>query len=116
MIARISGLLLLLASVAPAQEWGRNLRLKVTVAGESRKIAVFIPKNVKKNETLPLLVAIPNEACKSHIEIDQWSRFAYEGRFAVFSVDTITGTRKGWHYKEQLNLNKYSTARFADEC
>ncbi|MHC4958838.1 MAG: prolyl oligopeptidase family serine peptidase [Planctomycetota bacterium] len=106
MVARISTALALLCAVALPQEWGDTQRLKVTVAGKPRKIALFVPKGVKKNESLPLLVAIPNQACKSHLEIQNWEQHAYKARFAIFSVDTITGSQNGWHPKEQLEMSR----------
>ena len=65
-----------------------------------------MPRNVKKNKALPLVVAIPNESCKAFMEIDQWDHLAFENGFLVFSVDTVTGSRKGWHYKEQLEMSR----------
>lgn len=107
MISRISPLLLAFASLAHAQaEWGETLRLKVTVGGQSRKVALFVPRGIKKNQALPLVVAVPNEQCKAFMEIEPWAHLAFENKFFVFSVDTITGTRKGWHYKEQLEMSR----------
>jgi predicted esterase len=106
MVARISTVLALLCAVALPQEFGETKRLKVSVAGKSRKIAMFVPRGAKKNEVLPLLVAVPNQDCKAHLEMQDWERHAYKARFAIFSVDTITGTNAGWHPKEQLEMSR----------
>lgn len=105
MTGRTSLLLILLTSVALGG-WGETLRLKVTVAGKTRKVALFVPKGVKKGEVLPLLVALPNDRCKAQLEIQNWAHPAYKNRFAVLSVDTVTGTRKGWHYTEVLEMSR----------
>jgi len=54
-------LLLVTAPLAAQGErsYGQTLRLKVEVGGVDRKVAVFIPDNVKKGEVMPLLVALP---------------------------------------------------------
>jgi predicted esterase len=99
--------LLALATATLAQEdYGETVRIKLTIAGESRKAAMFLPKAVKKNEVLPLLVAVPDTRCKAFLEIGQWQQMAYEQRFAVFSVDTKTGGQQGWHHSEQLEMQR----------
>jgi len=100
-------LLLTLAAAALAEEdYGQTVRIKVMVGGEPRKAGMFIPKAVKKNEVLPLLVAIPDTKGKAFLEIGPWQQMAYERRFAVFSVDTKTGGRNGWHPSEQLEMQR----------
>jgi predicted esterase len=106
MIRPILAALLLLSGLASAQEYGDTIRLKVRVGEQSRKIALFLPKGLRKGEKLPLLVAVPNEQCKAFMEIGQWQVHAHEERFAVFSVDTITGTRNGWHHSERLEMER----------
>jgi len=106
MIRPLLAALLLFSGIAHAQEYGNTIRLKVTVGERSRKIALFLPKGLRKGESLPLLVAIPNEQCKAFMEIGQWQIHAYNERFAVFSVDTVTGTRNGWHHSERLEMER----------
>lgn len=106
MIRPVLAVLILLSGVASAQEYGETIRLKVAVGEQSRKVALFLPKGLKKGEVLPLLVAVPNEQCKAFMEIGQWQNPAYTERFAVFSVDTITGTRNGWHHSERLEMER----------
>ncbi|MHC4819599.1 MAG: hypothetical protein ACYTF8_16265 [Planctomycetota bacterium] len=106
-MTRTTALLLALATAVLAQEdYGQTLRIKVTVGGEPRKAGLFLPKAVKKNEVLPLLVAIPDTKGKAFLEIGPWQQSAYERRFAVFSVDTKTGGQQGWHPSEQLEMQR----------
>ena len=100
-------LLLTFGAAALAQEdYGETLRIKVLVGGEPRKAGMFLPKALKKNEVLPLLVAIPDTKGKAFLEIGPWQQSAYERRFAVFSVDTKTGSSRGWHPSEQLEMQR----------
>ncbi len=109
--------LLLLALPLPAQtarEYGKTLRLKIEVGGEERKVGLFIPDNVKKGELLPLLVALPGgqtqatpeDKAKAFLEFQQWQQPAYDKRFCVLSVDLSTSTPRGWHPKEQLEMQR----------
>ncbi len=98
--------LALAATVSAEEDYGESIRIKLTVGGESRKAVMFLPKAIKKNEVLPLLVAIPDTRCKAYLEIGPWQQMAYERRFAVFSVDTKTGGSEGWHPSEQLEMQR----------
>jgi len=104
----IPALLLALAGSAWAQEYGTTIRLKMSIGGESRKAAVFLPKALRKNEVLPLLVALPgtNVKGKAMQEIGSWQQQAFEHRYAVLSVDLITATRKGWVASEQIEMTR----------
>jgi len=102
----IALLLAFSAAVSAEEDYGTTHRLKVMVGGEPRKAAIFLPKAVKKNEVLPLLVAIPDTKGKAFLEIGPWQQMAYERRFAVFSVDTVTGGQQGWHPSEQLEMQR----------
>lgn len=113
---RVAALLLLALPLAAqtAREYGRTLRLKIEVGGEERKVGLFIPDNVKKGEVFPLLVALPGgqtqatpeEKAKAFLEFQQWQQPAYDKRFCVFSVDLSTSTPRGWHPKEQLEMQR----------
>ncbi len=98
--------LLLLTALARAQEYGEDFRLKVDIAGESRKIAFFVPKDRKKNEALPLLVAVPGTDSKAFLEIGQWQQPGYDMRFAVVSVDVTTNGARGWAAGDQLEMQR----------
>jgi len=102
--------LLALSGALMAQDdtrsYGETYRLKVDIAGEDRKAALFVPQGVKRNESLPLLVAIPDTRGKAMLEIGQWQQYGLEHRFAVFSVDIITSGEKGWHPSEQLEMSR----------
>jgi predicted esterase len=106
MMRRIALLLAFAAPLLAEEDYGRTYRIKVMVGGEPRKAGMFIPKAVKKNEILPLLVAIPDTKGKAFLEIGPWQQMAYERRFAVFSVDTKTGGSQGWHPSEQLEMQR----------
>jgi predicted esterase len=103
---RLLTLLLLLTGVVAAQDYGTNVRLKIPISGDTRKGVLFIPKGLRKNEVLPLLVAIPDTRGKAFLEVGQWQQPAYDMRFAVFSVDVTTSLAKGWHPSEQLDMNR----------
>jgi predicted esterase len=106
---RLLAVLLAVAAPLAAQgerTYGETLRLKIDVGGEERKIALFIPDNVKKGETFPLLVALPDTRGKAFLEIGQWQQPAFEKRFCVFSVDITTSGEQGWHPKEQLAMQR----------
>jgi len=96
----------LLAAPLLAQEYGDTRRLKIDVGGEERKVALFLPSNVRKGEVLPLVVALPDTRSKAFLEIGQWQQPAYDKRFAVFSVDIETSGERGWHPKEQLEMQR----------
>jgi predicted esterase len=88
------------------RSYGQTLRLKIDVGGEERKIAFFIPDNVKKGESFPLLVALPDTQGKAMLEVGQWQQPAHDKRFCVFSVDIKTSGEQGWHPKEQLEMQR----------
>jgi predicted esterase len=90
----------------PEKSYGETKRLKVEVGGEERKIALFIPDNIKKGETFPLLVALPDTRGKCMLEIGQWQQPAFEKRFCVFSVDINTSGEQGWHPSQQLDMQR----------
>jgi predicted esterase len=105
---RAAALLLLAAPLLGQAEtsYGETVRLKIDVGGEERKIALFIPDGAKKGEVFPLLVALPDTRSKAMLEIGQWQQPAEEKRFCVFSVDINTSGEKGWHPKEQLEMQR----------
>lgn len=105
---RVAALLLLAAPLLgqAEQSYGETVRLKIDVGGEERKIAFFIPDGARKGEVFPLLVALPDTRSKAMLEIGQWQQPAFEKRFCVFSVDTNTSGEKGWHPKEQLEMQR----------
>jgi len=110
-IALIALLLLPLAGAASAQDatYGETHRLKVDVEGESRKVGFFVPKNLAKSETLPLVVALPdggNARGKAFRETGQFDQMAYEHRFAVVSVDINTCSQEGWHPSDQVAMER----------
>ena len=96
--------LLLFSLSALAQEYGQEYRLKIPITGETRKGVLFIPKTARKNDALPLLVAIPDTRGKAMLELGQWQQPGYDRRFAVFSVDVVTSSERGWHPSEQLEM------------
>ncbi|MHC4669153.1 MAG: hypothetical protein ACYTFD_12170 [Planctomycetota bacterium] len=98
--------LVLSVAVLAQEDYGTTYRLKIMVGGESRKAGMFVPQGVKKNEVVPLLVAVPDTRGKAFLEIGQWQQMAYERRFAVFSVDINTSSQKGWHPSEQLEMQR----------
>lgn len=109
----IAALLLVALPLAAqaAREYGKTHRLKIEVGGEERKVALFIPDNVKKGEAFPLLVALPGgqtgeDSAKAFLEIGQWQQPAFDKRFCVLSVDLLTSTPRGWHPKEQLEMQR----------
>ena len=107
---RLLPLLLLATEPLLAQgtvrEYGETHRMKVDVGGEERKIALFVPDGVKKGESFPLLVALPDTKGKAMLEIQQWQQPAFDKRFCVFSVDITTSSETGWHPKEQLAMQR----------
>ncbi|MHC4339189.1 MAG: prolyl oligopeptidase family serine peptidase [Planctomycetota bacterium] len=98
--------LVVLAGTAWGQEYGRTLRLKLAVGGGTRKAGLFLPKGIRKNEELPLLVAIPAAEGKAFLELGQWQQPAFEKRLAVFSVDVKTSSGKGWLPTEQIAMQR----------
>jgi len=103
---RALAFLFALAALARAQEYGTEYRLKIDVSGDSRKGVLFVPKDPKKGEVFPLLVALPDTQGKAYLEMGQWQQPAAEHRFAVFSVDISTSGQEGWHPKEQLAMQR----------
>lgn len=102
-------LLLALAAAVGAQEYGEDHRLKIEVAGESRKVGFFVPKGLKKNQLVPLVVAVPGDEGKAFGELGQWQQPGYEHGFAVVSVDVQTSAR-GWLPSEQLEMQRDAEA------
>lgn len=94
--------ILLLAAAADAQEYGVTKRMKITIGGSNRKLVFFLPRNLKKNESLPLLVAVPDTRGQSYYEVGQWSQQAFDHRFAIFSVDIKSSGMEGWSPRDQL--------------
>jgi predicted esterase len=80
--------------------------MKIDVGGEERKIALFIPDAVKKGESFPLLVALPDTQGKAMLEVGQWQQPAFDKRFCVFSVDIKTSGELGWHPRDQLEMQR----------
>ncbi|HEX5137902.1 MAG TPA: hypothetical protein VFY93_13075 [Planctomycetota bacterium] len=107
---RLLATILLLAAPLLAQDeersYGQTLRMKVDVGGEERKIAFFIPDNVKKGESFPVLVALPDTQGKAMLELGQWQQPAYDKRFCIFSVDIKTSGEQGWHPTDQLEMQR----------
>jgi len=97
-------LLLLLVGRAAADGYCDLERFKIDAAGEQRKAGLYLPKDIGRNEWLPLLVTIPQGDAKAIREMGQWELAASEGRFAVLSVDIVTGLQKGWLPSEQVSM------------
>jgi len=100
-----------LSSVAAAQDaaYGETHRLKVDITGDSRKVGFFVPKNIAKNEALPLVIALPdggNARGKAFRETGQFEQMAYEKRFAVVSVDINSCSQEGWHPSDQVTIER----------
>ena len=87
-------------------DYGTTHRIKLEVGGEGRKAAFFIPKGLKKNEVLPMLVAIPDTKGKAYLEMSQCQQPAWQKRFCVLSVDIKTSGLQGWHPSEQLEMQR----------
>ena len=113
---RLSVLALLLFSAFSAAQdanYGETHRLKIDVDGTNRKVGFFVPKNLAKRETLPLVVVLPdgsNSRGKAFRETGQFEQMAYENRFAVVSVDITTSSQEGWHPNDQVAMERDVTA------
>ncbi|MEE8104304.1 MAG: hypothetical protein V3T86_02080 [Planctomycetota bacterium] len=104
-MARGLMLVLLLAGQAWADGYCDLKRFKIDAAGEQRKAGLYIPKDLGRNEWLPLLVTVPQGDAKAIREMGQWELAASEGRFAVLSVDIVTGLlKRGWLPSEQVSM------------
>jgi predicted esterase len=103
-------LLLLPNALLLAQDYGVTHREKVMVSGEPRKFALFVPKDVKKGEILPMVVAVPGTDQAAFQEIGEWELDASKGRYCVLSIDCLTNTRNGWHPSEALAMQKDAEA------
>jgi len=106
MACRLLSALLLLAIPAAAQDYGLTHRFKVDVDGQPRKVAFFVPAELKRNEVLPLLVAVPDTRGYAFDEVGQWQQPAHEHRFAVVSVDIDTSGTRGWAPSETLEMKR----------
>jgi len=106
MACRLLSALLLLAIPAAAQDYGVTYRFKVDVDGQPRKVAFFVPADLKRNEVLPLLVAVPDTRGFAFDEIGQWQQPAHEMRFAVVSVDITTSGARGWAPTDTLEMKR----------
>ena len=104
----IPGLLIALAAAAQAQDYGTTHRLKIKVGGATRKAGIFLPKGLRKNEVLPLLIVLPGTDVggKAMLEFKHWQQQAFERRLALLSVDLITSTDKGWVASEQIEMSR----------
>jgi len=106
------GSVLLLAGAASAQtnaSYGETHRLKVRVEGETRKVGMFVPKNLGKKAYIPLVIALPDGSGargKAFKEIGQYEQMAYEHRFAVVSVDITTSNTEGWHPNDAIQMER----------
>ncbi len=94
--------ILLLAAVANAQDYGVMKRLKIRIGGKNRKLVFFLPRGLRKNEALPLLVAVPDTRGLAYKEVGQWTQQAFEHRFAIMSVDINSSGKDGWSPRDQL--------------
>ena len=93
-----------------AQEYGEDHRLKVDISGgETRKVGFFVPKGLKKNQAVPLVVAVPGDEGKAVLELGQWQQMGFEHGFAVVSVDIQTASR-GWLPSEQIEMQRDAEA------
>ncbi len=101
---RLGACLMALCAAAWAQNDAQTDRFKVEVGGESRKGGVLYPKDLRKGEVLPLVVAVHDTTGKAFTELDQWSVFAIKHRFAVVSVDCQSPV--GWAVSDQLVMQR----------
>jgi predicted esterase len=104
MIRAIAAALLLLGAAVWGQEYGLTERQRIAVGSENRKVVFFLPKGLKKNDTLPLLVAIPDYRGAAYHEVGQWQQQAFEHRFAIVSVDVTTSGNDGWSPRDQVPM------------
>ncbi|MGQ0613956.1 MAG: hypothetical protein ACT4PV_09495 [Planctomycetaceae bacterium] len=104
MMLRIGACLLAFGAASWAQNDAQTDRFKVEVGGESRKGGVLYPKDLRKNEMLPLVVAVHDTTGKAFTELDQWAVYAIKHRFAVVSVDCKSP--EGWAVSEQLVMQR----------
>jgi len=103
----LAPLLFLCAAALAQEEYGPTHRIKVAVGGKNRKAGLFIPNVIKKGQTVPMLVVVPDHRGKAFLEIGQWQQMAHDNRFAVFSVDCTTSSNKTpWHHSEQLDMQR----------
>ncbi|MFQ5844285.1 MAG: prolyl oligopeptidase family serine peptidase [Planctomycetota bacterium] len=96
--------LVALTALAHAQDPGRIHRFKESA--QNRKCGLYVPDGLRRKETVPLLVALPDTRGLAMHEIDQWRHLAFTHRFAVLSVDIMTSRERGWHPKEQVEMQK----------
>ena len=103
-MARTLAAILTISAALGAQDAGDYTdlrRFKITVNGATRKAALIIPKNLRKKEVLPLVIAIPHDGGRAMKEPGIWEQRASVARIAVLSVDCQTCLRKGWLPSEQ---------------
>jgi len=105
-LALLLPLVLALAGSAFAQDYGTSHRMKIDISGGTRKGVLFLPRDLLRNETLPLLIALPAGSGRAYRELGQWEKDAYDHRFAVFSVDLKTSLQRGWHPSETAEMQR----------
>ena len=104
-------ILLLLAAVAWAQDEAETHRFKEPA--HNRKCGMLVPPKLRKKETVPLLLALPDTAGLGSLELDRWRHEAMLNRWAVLSLDIMTSRKRGWHPKEQLEMQEDMEATLA---
>lgn len=111
--------LTLLSALAHGQteaSYGQTHRLRVSVEGTKRKVGFFVPKGLRKRAVVPLVIALPDgsgASGKAFKELGQFERMAFEGRFAVLSVDITTSSSEGWHPKDAIAMERDAEAVLA---
>jgi len=109
-------LLTILSALAHGQteaSYGQTHRLRVSVEGTKRKVGFFVPKGLRKRAVVPLVIALPDgsgASGKAFKELGQFEQMAYEGRFAVLSVDITTSSSEGWHPKDAIAMERDADA------
>lgn len=104
-------ILLLFAAVAWAQDEAETHRFKEPA--HNRKCGMLVPPKLRKKETVPLLLALPDTAGLGSLELDRWRHEAMLNRWAVLSLDIMTSRKRGWHPKEQLEMQEDMEATLA---
>ena len=97
--------------MAWAQDEAETHRFKEPA--HNRKCGMLVPPRLKKKQTVPLLVTLPDTGGLGSLELDRWRHEAMLNRWAVLSLDIMTSRKRGWHPKEQLEMQEDMEATLA---